>query len=84
MKKNIGKWCDFHKSPSHNIDEYRTKQSLVSKMNALELDLDSDSDSEMDKGKQIINAEPSVVVATSQIQPEDPEESEEGEHLFHS
>ena len=38
----------------------------------------------MDKGKQIIDAEPSAIVATPQIQPKDPEESEEGEHLFHS
>ena len=38
----------------------------------------------MDKGKQIIDAEPSGTVATTKIQPEDPKESEEGEHLFHS
>jgi hypothetical protein len=38
----------------------------------------------MDKGKQIIDAEPSATVATTQIQPKDPKEPEEGEHLFHS
>jgi len=38
----------------------------------------------MDKGKHIIDAELSVTIATTQIQPEDLKESEEGEHLFHS
>ena len=38
----------------------------------------------MDKGKQIINAEPSATIATTQIQPEDLDEPEEGERLFHS
>ena len=38
----------------------------------------------MDKGKQIVDTEPSVTIATTKIQPEDPEETEEGEHLFHS
>ena len=48
------------------------------------LDLDSEYDSEMDKGKEIIDAEPSVIVATTHIQPEDPKDPEEVEHLFHS
>ena len=51
MKKDTGKWCNFHKSPWHSTDECRTKQSLVAEMKSSELDLDSDSDSEMDKGK---------------------------------
>ena len=83
-KKDIGNWCDFHESPWRNTDECRTKQSLVAEMKSLELDPDSDSNSEMDKGKQIIDVEPSATVATTQIQLEDPEELEEGEFLFHS
>ena len=53
-------------------------------MKASVLDVDSDSDLEMDKGKQTIDVEPSATVATTKVQLEDPEESEEGEHLFHS
>ena len=88
-KKDTGKWCEFHKSPWHNTDECRSKQSLLAEIKASESDPDSDSDSEPnaavnDKGKQIIDAEPSVTIATTQIQPEDPEEPEEGERLFHS
>jgi len=55
-KKDTGKRCEFHKSPWHNTDECRSKQSLVAKIKALESDPDSDSDSEPnvtanDKGK---------------------------------
>jgi hypothetical protein len=84
MKKDTSNWRDFHKIPWHNTDECHTKKSLVVEMKSSELDLDSDSDSEMDKGKEIIDAKPSATIATTQIQPEDPEESEEGDHLFHS
>jgi hypothetical protein len=30
-KKDTRKWCDFHKIPWHNIDECRSKQSLVAR-----------------------------------------------------
>lgn len=88
-KKDTGKWCEFHKSPWHNTDECHSKQSLLAEIKASESYPDSDSDSEPnvavnDKGKQIIDAEPSVTVTTTQIQSEDPEELEEGERLFHS
>jgi hypothetical protein len=53
-------------------------------MKSSESDVDSDFDSELNKGKQIIDAEPSVTIATTKVQPEEPEEPEEGEHLFHS
>jgi hypothetical protein len=43
-----------------------------------------DFESEPDKGKQIIDAEPSATIATTKVQPSEPEEPEEGERLFHS
>jgi hypothetical protein len=40
-----------------------------------------DSESEPEKGRQIIDAEPSATVATTKIHPSEPDELEEGERL---
>jgi hypothetical protein len=45
---------------------------------------DSESDSENTGKRQIIDADPTAIVATTTIQPEEPTDPEEGEHLFHS
>jgi hypothetical protein len=45
---------------------------------------DSESDSENNGKGQIIDADPTAIVATATIQPEEPIDPEEGEHLFHS
>jgi hypothetical protein len=84
MKKDTGKWCDFHKIPWHNTDECHSKQSLVVELKETESSPNSDSDSENNKRRQIIDAEPTATVMTTTIQPEEPEDPEEGEHLFHS
>jgi hypothetical protein len=34
-------------------------------------------------GRQIIDVEPSGIVATTKLQPGEPDEPKEGEHLFH-
>jgi hypothetical protein len=81
-KKDTGKWCEFHEVPWNNIDECRSKQSLVVEMKASELETCSHSESDSDKGKQIIYAEPSAIVTTTKVQPSEPEELKEGDHLF--
>eukprot|EP00253_Pinus_taeda_P027878 PITA_27878 len=87
-KKDTGKWCEFHKSPTHNTSEFRTKQSLVAELKASESDARSDPEPEPDKGngkgKQIIDANPNAIVATAKTQKDEPENLEEGERLFHS
>ena len=53
-------------------------------MKSSELDPDSDAEIEPNKGKRIIDVEPNATVATTKIQPVEPEDPEEGECLFHS
>jgi hypothetical protein len=83
-KKDTRKWCDFHKIPWHNTDECRSKQSLVAEIKDKEPNPDSESDSENTGKRQIIDADPTAIVVTATIQPEEPTDPEEGEHLFHS
>ena len=83
-KKGIGKWCDFHKSPWHNTIDFHSKQSLVVEVKASESDAGSDSESELERGRQIIDAEPSATIATTKLHPGESDEPKEGERLFHS
>jgi hypothetical protein len=57
---------------------------VVAEVKASELDVDSDSETELERGRQIIDAKPSAIVATTKLQPGEPNKPEEGEHLFHS
>jgi hypothetical protein len=49
-----------------------------------EMNPNSESDSENNGKGQIIDADPTAIVATAAIQPEEPKDPEEEEHLFHS
>jgi hypothetical protein len=78
------KWCEYHKIPWKNNEECHSKQSFVAEMKDFKSKEDSDSESNTKSGKWIIDFETSAIVATTKVQPGDPEEPEEGEHLFHS
>ena len=77
-KKDTRKWCEFHKSFTHNTSECRAKQSLVAEVRASESDACSDTKSEPnkgnDRGNQIINVEPNAIVTTTKIQKEELED----------
>jgi hypothetical protein len=53
----------------------------VAEVKAFESDVDSDSDPELERKIWIINMELSATVATTKLQPGEPNEPEEGERL---
>jgi hypothetical protein len=56
----------------------------VAEVKASESDVGLDSEPEPERGRWIIDMEPSATVATTKLQPGEPDEPEEGECLFHS
>jgi hypothetical protein len=56
----------------------------VAEVKASESDVDSESKIEIERGRWIIDAEPSATVATTKLQPGEPDKPKEGERLFHS
>jgi hypothetical protein len=57
---------------------------LEVEVKAYESNAGFDSKSEPKRGRRIIDAEPSATVATTKLQPGEPDEPEEGERLCHS
>jgi hypothetical protein len=56
----------------------------VTKIKDKEMNPDSEYDYENTGKRQIIDADPTSIVTTATIQPEEPIDPEEGERLFHS
>ena len=84
MKKDTRKWCDFHKITWHNTNEFHSKKSLVVEIKDKETNPNLESDSSNNGRRQIIDTDPTAIVATATIQPEEATDLEEGELLFHS
>jgi hypothetical protein len=51
MKKEIGKWYEYHKIPWHNTEECLFKKSLVGELKASESKANFDSESNLEGGK---------------------------------
>jgi hypothetical protein len=56
----------------------------VSEIKDKESNPDSEFDSENTGKRQIIDTNPTTIVVTTTIQPQEPTDPEEGEHIFHS
>jgi hypothetical protein len=56
----------------------------VAEVKASKSNVDFEFELEPESGIWIIDAEPSATVATTKLQPGEPDEPEEGECLFHS
>ena len=88
IERNIVKWCESHKSPTHNTSECQAMQSLLADVNFFEWYACSNCELEAhkgnDKGKNIIYVEPNATLVTTKIDNIEPEYLEEREWLFHS
>jgi hypothetical protein len=73
LKKDTGKWCEYHKIPWNNTEDCRSKQSLVAELKSCKSEEDSDSKSNPKRGNQIIDVEPNSNVATTKFHPGKPE-----------
>jgi hypothetical protein len=56
----------------------------VAEVKSSELDVDFDYEIEPERERRIIDVEPNATVATTKIEPSEPDKPEEGECLFHS
>ena len=84
MSNDTRKWYNFQKILGNDTDECCSKHSLVAEIKYKDLNPDSESDYENTGKGQIIDADPTAIVTIATIQPEEPTDPEEGEHLFHS
>ena len=71
--KNVGNWWDTHKISWHNNDECHARESLLAKLKATNFGLTPSPIETMDRGKCVIKAKQSVIIATIKVQPKEPE-----------
>ena len=71
QKKDTGKWCEFHNSPTHNKIECWAKKLLLFELKEPESDACSDPEPEPDKGdekgKKIIDVDPNAIFSTNNL-----------------
>jgi hypothetical protein len=84
QRKIPGSGVTSIRAPGITLLIVHSKKSLVAEVKASESDVGSNSESEPERGRQIIDAEPSATISTTKLQPGEPDKPEEGEHLFHS
>jgi hypothetical protein len=65
-KKDTGKWCEFHNIPWHNTDECYSIKSLVVELKDKESNPDLDPNSENNRRRQIIDADPLLLLQLQQ------------------
>jgi hypothetical protein len=56
----------------------------VDEVKSFDSDAGFDSEKKLERGRQIIDAEPSAIISTTKLHPGEPDDPEEGESLFHS
>jgi hypothetical protein len=81
-KKDTKKWCDLHQIPWHKTNKCHSKQSLVDEMKDKDPNPDSKYDYENIGKRQIIDTDPTTIVMTATIQPDEPTDLEQGCAFF--
>jgi hypothetical protein len=66
-KKDMRKWCEYHKIPWHSTEKFHFKQSLVDELKDFESWDDSNYESNPKGWKRVIDVEPSATVATTKF-----------------
>lgn len=86
VKKDVVKWCEFHKNPTPNMDECCTEHALMPELKNLETyacyDYESKPNKGTNKGNKIVYVESTMKLATTKLQKVETKDAEEGEFLF--
>jgi hypothetical protein len=83
-KKDTRKWCISTKDPSTTLMNVTQNIHWWPRSNIRSETLIHNLILKILGKRRIIDADPTAIIATATIQPEEPTDPEEGEHLFHS